>query len=39
LLCGVGGLVAVLLAELGTSVLVAGFWFFLAARARSVTPA
>lgn len=39
LLCGVGGLVAVLLAELGTSVLVAGFWFFLAARARSMQPA
>lgn len=31
-LCGVGGLVAVFLAELGTSVLIAAFWFYVASR-------
>ena len=36
LLCGVGGLVAVILAEYGTSVLIAAFWFYVAsAGARS----
>jgi hypothetical protein len=29
LLCGIGGVVAVLGSELGTSVLIAGFWFYL----------
>jgi len=35
LLCGVGGVVAVLGSELGTSVLIAGFWFYLAHQTKS----
>lgn len=34
LMCGVGGTVAVLGAEFGTSVVIAGFWLYLAARSH-----
>lgn len=37
-MCGVGGVVAVLGAEFGTSVLVGGFWLYVAARLHSAAP-
>jgi hypothetical protein len=39
LLCGVGGVVAVLGAELGTSVLISGFWFYLTSQPSGRPPA
>ena len=33
-LAGVGGAVAILMAELGTSVLIGAFWLYVASRAR-----
>ena len=38
LLCGVGGVVAVLGSELGTSVLIAGFWFYLTSQPSGRPP-
>jgi hypothetical protein len=38
LLCGIGGVVAVLGAELGSSVLIAGFWFYLSTQPSGRPP-
>lgn len=37
-LCGVGGFFAILLAELGTTVLIGAFWLFLATRLTAEAP-